>query len=374
MILQTSFLLLARSVGIVTACVAGILFVCPFASFTAPASDTALQFHGALLAAEDATSERLRNLKSAGVTAIAIPIHNDKASRGSEKRASKRIQENGLSLCFWIEVARCPELAKAHPGWMASLQGHQEWRRLFGSMPAPGDGEVVKNYPWVPILNKEPFEGQLSRVKELLRDRPQPKMIFLNDLQGAPSACGCGHHLCRWTSDYGKLRTTTPLGAGAPADFATAVGKLTPLCEVVPVWTTECEQHDGAKDGLCAGVRCFQGKCWEVWTEQLTPMAARFQTIGALLPYKAFQRDLPVYGAEAGWLAHAVRSFQTMPARYKAPPVPASRLLAVLQGWEVTEREIAVQFGAARAAGVQRILVSHHKIEQDWTPRITKVR
>ncbi len=354
--------------------IAGVLFAATNAAFPSRAQDAAPQFHGALLSAEAVTPKRLHKLKAAGVNAIALPIHDAPSARAAESRASERIHESGLRLGFWIEVARAPELAEAHPAWMASLQGHTEWRRLFKGTPLPGDGEVVKTYPWVPILNQEPFDGQLSRIKKLLKDRPKPTAIFLNDLQGAPSACGCGHHLCRWTSDYGKLRATTPLGNQAPADFAAAVRKLSPQSEIIPVWTTECEEHDGAKDGLCAGVRCFRGKCWEAWTEQLAATATQCRTIGALLPYKEFQRNLTIYGPRAGWIAQALKSFQTMPERYQAPPIPATRLLAVLQGWNVTDHELAAQMTAAKAAGVQGILVAYDKIEQGWTPRIIKMQ
>ena len=163
---------------------------------------------GALIRPEQATSSRLRQLKSEGVDYVAIPIHDTPASRVVEKTACDRIEQAGLPLHYWIEVARCPELADAHPNWMASLQGHPEWRRLFANPPTPGDNEVVKTYPWVPILARETFDAQFARIRELLKDRPQPAGLFLNDIQGSPSACGCGSHLCRWTSDYGKLRTT----------------------------------------------------------------------------------------------------------------------------------------------------------------------
>lgn len=330
-------------------------------------------FYGALLSAEQATVDRLTELKSSGVNAVAIPIHNEKALRAAESRAFERVQDAGLSLCFWIEVARCRELADAHPDWMASLQGHPEWRRLFRDVPLPRDGEVVKTYPWVPILNKEPFNAQLLRLKSLLDNRPTPAAVFLNDVQGAPSACGCGHHLCRWTTDYGKLRTTSPLGPTASADFVAAVKALTPSVEVVPVWATECEEHDGAEDGLCGGVGCFKGICWKAWSEQLQPVADQSRTIGVLLPYKDLQRDLPLYGPEAGWIGHAVKMFSTMPARYKRPAVSPSRLLAVLQGWNVEDGEVAAQIDAARVAGVQRVLVAYQKIDQSWQPRVTKI-
>ena len=36
----------------------------------------------------------------------------------------KRYQESGISIWYWIEVARDAELATSHPEWMASIQGH----------------------------------------------------------------------------------------------------------------------------------------------------------------------------------------------------------------------------------------------------------
>ncbi len=329
-------------------------------------------FRGALLAAEQVTEARLRVLKSSGMQAIALQLRDGAESRLAEQQACDRIRQADLTLYYWIEVARAPELADAHPAWMASLQGHSEWRRLFTNPPTPAADEVVKTYPWVPILNKEPFEGQLKRVRTLLEDRPQPQGVFLNDVQGAPSACGCGNHLCRWTSDYGKIRTTTPLDNNAPAEFVAAIQKLVPRADVIPVWTTECEEHDGAKNGLCAGVGCFKGICWRAYTEQLMPVADRCPTLGVLLPYRAFQRDLPIYGEAAGWISHAVKSFQTMPAARRGTPIPPARLIAVLQGWDVADEQVALQIKAANDAAVAGYLVAYAEIEQDWQPRILK--
>ncbi|MDA1051958.1 MAG: hypothetical protein O3C40_15945 [Planctomycetota bacterium] len=357
-----------------------LLFVCVVAAHSAqqaapadePAQQQAEPFRGALLSADQVSPSRLSALQAAGIQAIALQLRGDPDSRITERQACERIQQSNLALYYWIEVARCPELADAQPAWMASLQGHSEWRRLFESPPTPRDDEVVKTYPWVPILNEEPFQGQLRRVQKLLEDRPQPKGVFLNDLQGSPSACGCGNHFCRWTADYGKIRTATPLNNDAPAAFVAAVEKLLPQSTVVPVWTTECEEHDGAKDGLCAGVGCFKGICWKAYTQQLMPVAKRSPMLGVLLTYREFQRDLPIYGQQAGWITHAVKSFQTMPAIHDGDPIPSSRLIAVLQGWDVTDEQVASQIDVASSAGVAGYLVAYAKIEQDWQPRILK--
>ena len=81
---------------------------------------------------------------------------------------------------------------------------------------------------------------------------------------------------------------------------------------------------------------------------------------------------LPIYGGQAGWISHAVRSFQTMPARNQGRAISPARLIAVLQGWELNEQQIAAQKAVAEGAGVAGFLVAYAKIEQSWQPRILK--
>ena len=331
------------------------------------------RLNGVLLSSAMASADRLRSLAAARNNAVVIELRgNSDASRKREAAAAKRVTQFNLDLYYWIEIARSPELADAHPEWMASLQGHQEWRRLFKNVPIPEADEVVKVYPWTPILYKEAFHAHLQRVQRLLKDVPEAKGIFLNDLQGAPSACGCGNPLCRWTADYGPIRTATPLGPDAAARFIASVEELAPKSHVIPVWVTECEQHDGAKDGLCAGVGCFKGICWTAYTEQLMPVVRRSNRVGVLLPFRAFQRDLPIYGEKAGWISHGIKSFETMPPRHKGKAVPSSRLVAVLQGWDVTDEDVAAQIRMAEKSGVKGYVVSYLKIDQSWQPRVVK--
>jgi hypothetical protein len=104
------------------------------------------------------------------------------------------------------------------------------------------------------------------------------------------------------------------------------------------------------------------------------PLAAEAQTIGALLPYLAFDRDLPVYGPSAGWIRQAIQSFQTMPARYNQRGVPAARILPVLQGWDITPAQLAEQKARASEAGSARFVVSYSAIDQSWAPRVVPTR
>jgi hypothetical protein len=279
-----------------------------------------------------------------------------------------------LELHYWIEIARCPELAEEHPRWMASLQGHPEWRRLHKDFPQPGDNDVVKVYPWTPVLYREAFDAHLKRVEQLLAARPPAKAVFLNDLQGAPSACGCGNPVCRWTADYGPLVTATRLGDDAAAKFVAGVKQIVPAAaRVIPVWLTECEEHDKARDALCAGVACYRGICWKAYTRQLTPLAREADTLGALLLYKEFSQDGPHYQQPAGWISHALKhGFADQPANHGATPIAPSRLVAVLQGWDVTEAEIQAQIDQARSAGAAGWIVALAKIDQSWQPRIIR--
>jgi hypothetical protein len=320
----------------------------------------------ALLRPDQASEQRLLELGKDGFTCVAfmLTVTNSEA----DSLAAARVKQSGLELDYWIEIGRNPALADAHPDWMASIQTHKEWRRFFPQFPATPSNCVVKVYPWVPVLYRETVEAHLQRVADLLAGRPPPRRLFLNDLQGAPSACGCGHPLCRWTPDYGPLTSASRLGNDAAAQFVRSVKRIRPGVEVIAVWTTECEDHD--RHGLCAGVGCFRGNCWQEWTAQLNPLAAQNDTIGALLLYRTFERDLPVYQKPAGWIAEALGFFQKLPLRYQAEGLPAARLLPVLQGWDVTAQQIEEQISRATEAGADRALVAFASIDQSWSPRM----
>jgi hypothetical protein len=320
----------------------------------------------ALLRADQASAHRLLELQREGFTSIALALSDTNAA--VDTLAAGRVSRTGLELDYWIEIARNPALADAHPEWMASIQTHEDWRRLFPQFAKTQSNSVVKVYPWVPVLYRETVGPHQQRVARLLQDRPVPRRLFLNDLQGAPSACGCGHPLCRWTTDYGPLKSAARLPNDAAAQFVKDVKGIQPDIEVIPVWTTECEEHD--RGGMCGGVGCFHGTCWREWTAQLMPMAARTDTIGVLLLYRAFQRDLPIYGEPAGWITSALGFFQQMPLRYQAAGIPAHRLLAILQGWDVTPEQIQSEIARAAEAGTAGVLVVFTPIDQSWSPRM----
>lgn len=323
-------------------------------------------WRGVLLSPATVSAAELTQLQAESIRAVAIKV--TAGDLDDVKAAAALISQAGLELHYWFEIGRSPALAAAHPEWMASLQGHQEWRRFFPGFPKDNDGEVVKAFPWVPVAYEEAFNAHSNRVQHALAHLPKPAAVWLNDLQGPPSVCGCGHPLCRWTTDYGPKRTATSLGDSAAADFVGAVQAMSPTAQVIPVWATECEEHD--KDQLCGGVGCYGGRCWKDWTKQLEPLARAAPIIGVLATYKELQRDLPVYGTTAGWIGEAVRRFQSMPAKNNSSAIPANRLMTVIQGWETTGEEVDAQIQQATLAGVRGILIARESINQSWEPRM----
>jgi hypothetical protein len=330
-------------------------------------SPAPLQTKIALLRPEQATRERVAELRKQHFTSVALMLTETNRS-SAEASAVGAIGQAGLGLDYWIEIARNPTLADRHPEWMASIQTHPEWRRCFPAFGALPSNAVVKVYPWVPALYQETFGVHLQRVKELLahRQRPAPRRLFLNDLQGGPSACGCGHPLCRWTTDYGPLRSATRLSNNAAALFVAAVKQAQPGVEVVPVWTTECEEAD--HDRVCGGVNCFKGTCWREWTSQIEPVATETEVIGVLLLDRVFDRQAEPYRNSGGWIPTALNYFQQLPSRYNVTGPPVRRLLPVIQGWDLSSEELTPKVAQAAAIGPAGLLVAFTPIDQSWTP------
>src|SRR6266853_5048916 len=98
------------------------------------------------------------------------------------------------------------------------------------------------------------------------------------------------------------------------------------------------------------------GACWREFTAQLMPVTQGSVTIAALMPCKAFQRYSSNYGPPGAWLAQDLSLFGRMPLRYKAKPVAAGRIIAVLEGWDETPQEIQNQIEQVRKAGIAGLL------------------
>ena len=327
---------------------------------------------GVLLGQGQLETVNFEFMRAFGYSTVVIAPSVDSGGMAAFQASIEKIEEAELELALWIEVGRDPKLAEAHPEWMASIQGHPEWRRFYPDFPKLSKGQTVKVFPWVPIAYEEAFAAQLEKVDRILQRWPGIQTVFLNDLQAAPSACGCGHPLCRWTTDYGPVKTATPLKADFAAKFVDAVRARREGMEVIPVWATECEAGD--KPGLCAGVGCYNGACWREWTAQLEPLAESNSRVGALLLAETFQRTDFVDGSEKPWLSEIVQAFQSKPEKSQRKSGGADRLVAVIEGWTPAMMELVPKrLEQLRSAGVPSFVVAHTLIEQGWEPRVIEV-
>jgi hypothetical protein len=321
-----------------------------------------------LIDAAAATSQALQSWKAEGGNAIVVAL--DESTPG--QRWSKLAEDcgrGGLELYAWIEVARNPALADAHPEWMASPGGHHDdWRRRFPSGPAAQPGEVVKMWPWVPIGYAPAFEAHRQRLTVLLDGLPHSwSGVFLNDLQAGPSSCGCGNDQCRWALDYGSKPTAprTP-GDDAAARIVAELRNKYPGKAVIPVWVTECEPVDlpgvAGGTGHCGTVPCAKGSCWPSYQRAWNPLLK--STPGAVavaLWADTFRRD-------PSWFSTGLTLFLRPPGGDALPP---ERAIAVLpeRGESVQNPSVLTEKVALAGGGW---VLARTPIEQSWEPRLVR--
>ena len=330
---------------------------------------------GVIVEPTGVTPEQVGEWKRGGVNAVAVVL-DERHPPEAYGAAAKAASDASVDLYYWVEVARNPAMADAHPRWMASLGMHDDWHQRFPDTPKPGKGEVAKAYPWVPITSREAYDAHLTRVEQLLGRRaagPYAGML-LNDLQGGPSSCGCGNPLCRWATDYGVPSTATKLdGEDVAARFTSTVAKLVAGKTVVPVWTTECEDIDlpeklapgGRSTGLCGGVECANTTCPKAFTKQWTALLDDHEgPLGVLALHEELGRD-------AAWVPHAVRYFDMVPPQHGGKAVAPERLWLVVQG-DGEEGGPAVR-EAAEGRGTGGIFRALVPLKQSFEPRVITV-
>jgi hypothetical protein len=102
---------------------------------------------GLLIGVGKAAPEALTAWKAEGGNAVVVPL-DESVPRDRWAELADAAGRAGLDLYPWVEVARNPAMAAAHPGWMAGPGGHHDdWRRRFPDAPRPKPGEVVKAWP-----------------------------------------------------------------------------------------------------------------------------------------------------------------------------------------------------------------------------------
>jgi hypothetical protein len=339
---------------------------------------------GVIVDADGFSPDKVAGWAQSGHKAVVV-ILDERTKAEAYQAIAKTVSAAKLDLYYWIEVARNKALADAHPRWMASLGMHDDWQKRYPKTPIPvKDKEVAKAYPWVPIGYREAFEAHRERVKALCERAAEPyRGLLLNDLQGGPAACGCGNVQCRWALDYGVPATATKLdGNDIALRFLTAVRKVVPGKEVIPIWMTECEHddlapnhHDGkAGTGLCGSVPCAIRTCPKVFAQQWAPLVEAGNTaVGLLVLQRELERTGPLYAA-ASWIPKAVEYVDTIPAREGKTVLPHERLWLVVQGADVTAEYQAAARAAALRLEPAAVLVAFARIDQSYEPRVISVK
>lgn len=339
---------------------------------------------GVIVEAADITAESVAAWSRSGQRAV-VTVLDERTSADAYRIVASLVDAAHLDLYYWIEVARNRALADAHPRWMAALGVHDDWRQRFPGTPAPvKDQEVAKAYPWVPIGYREAYDAHLARIRDLLQRATGPyRGLLLNDLQGGPSACGCGNLQCRWALDYGVPSTATKLtGEDVAVRFLADVRALAPGKEVVPIWMTECEDidlpaklRDGAPStGLCGSVPCAANTCPKVFARQWSPLVSDGDSaVGLLVLQQTLGRTGSLY-AMSPWVPQAVEYADTIPARLGGKVLPHERLWLVLQGHDVPAEAQAAARAAALQTGPAAILVALARLDQSYEPRVMPVK
>jgi hypothetical protein len=347
-------------------------------------TSAAAPLEGIIVEAADVTPERAARWAQSGHKAVVVVL-DERTIAENYAAVAKAVRSEKLDLYYWIEVARNKSLADAHPRWMASLGMHDDWQKRYPNTPLPvKDKQVAKAYPWVPIGYRETFDAHLERIAGLKKRIAEPyRGVLLNDLQGGPAACGCGNLQCRWALDYGVPATATKLeGNDVALRFLTAVRKLVPGKEVVPVWMTECEHDDLAANhnqgkpgtGLCGSVPCAIGTCPKVFAQQWAPLVDDADSaVGLLVLHKELERAGPLYAA-ASWIPKAVEYVDTIPVRQGKSALPHDRLWLVVQGAGISAEDQAAARAAALRTDPAAVLVALARIDQSYEPRVIPVK
>jgi hypothetical protein len=333
-----------------------------------PAAETtpSTSLRAVLVGLDRVSPAMLAGWKAQGINAVVVPL--DSAAKPNWKRIAAAVELAGMTLWPWIEVARNPAMADAHPEWMAAIGGHHDdWRRRFPGAPKANRNAVIKAWPWVPLGYAPAFDAHRERLKLLLGDLPGNWAgVFLNDLQGGPASCGCGNDQCRWALDYGS----PPTAARTPGDDPAAriVAELSaghPGKGVIPVWVTECELADlpDAQDGtgFCGRVPCARNDCWPRYARAWNPLleAAR-GPIALGIWTETFRRD------GARWIESDLALFRAPPRG--GSPLGRQRTIAVIQAWGKPE-SAALELGRQAEREAAGWVLALDPIDQSWEPR-----
>jgi hypothetical protein len=336
---------------------------------------------GIIALPESVTQQAAARWAASGADRLALVLDSSQP-RSAYPSAVAAAAAAGLDLYYWVEVARCPELAQAHPRWMASLGLHTDWKDRFPDAALPAEGEVAKAWPWVPIGYAEAYSAQLDRVANLLsRAVGDYRGVLLSGLQGGPASCGCGNLQCRWALDYGVPATATKLEENAAAKFLTELAARLPNRLLVPVWVTECEESDlpaasgpaSRGTGLCGSVPCARGACPRAFAAQWQALAeAHAGPIALLALCRQFARTGSFYESDTAWTTGPLTYLEQVLPSHGCQPVPRRRLWLVVEADE--GEDVAALRNTRCHTGAGAVWIALTQLDQSYEPRLVRVQ
>ncbi len=248
-----------------------------------------------------------------GAKAIAWDLREDCADAVRAATAAK-LRSDG-----WYSVARDPQAAEEHPEWMHA----PECNAWLGGKARPDHHTLVA--PYISINNREAFEYARARLLDRVIENDWCVRLWLSDIQGAPSGCGCGNPSCRsWDNSPGpKIVEESPYDLPdrffSEEFFESAMMAIWDLDRPVQVSPVLCPQGGSGvvtggveePDGAAISCRGDLPSAIDYWPELLD----RFRSwagslfvpqLGILLMCDALGKDDPVYGSPRQWpvLAH----------------------------------------------------------------------
>ena len=327
--------------------------------------------NGYLVQVGQIDDEVLRRARAARHTALAIVL-DEQTDPHAFGEALLAVRSAGVLPYAWVEIGRDPAAAAAHPEWL-NTPWHPEWLAAFPDWRTP-EGMMPALAPWVSVHTRAVFDYALARVVSLLeglRAAGGLHGVFLNDVQGGPTGCGCGNELCRsWDVSPGTKVAPSPFTHTEDyytVRFVEAVAAACPDLQIVPVICSECEI--GVTIGgivnpdltalHCHGVTCGN-PCGGIYYPGLIRALAAQSCVGLLSFYRLFGRDIPLYGGEAAWCAAILDGYRQQN--------PAGQVISVLQGWDVPDGALEAQIAQSRRGGADGQLIALCPIEQSWWP------
>ena len=114
-----------------------------------------------------------------------------------------------------------------------------------------------------------------------------------------------------------------------------------------------------AQTRYCNSINCSD-PCGGFYYPGLVRALGGLDRVGLLCTYKALRRDIPIYGGTAAWVAANISRYGEHGA--------VTKLIPVIQGWDVSEEEIKAQVDFVSKTSVRGYILSLLPLDNSFWP------